>query len=75
MALFSQVANMTGLSPLLAPGAVRRSLRAIGVDDPKLAAEADYVAALPHIERRLRVYLPPEEADRRLSELRTLLGA
>lgn len=73
--LFKRISTMTGLSPLLAPGTVRRSLASVGVTDPESASPADYLRALPQIARRLKVYLPATEAVERIQAIQEMVEA
>ncbi len=60
--LFSQIIGLCGLSPLLAPGTIRRALRDVGAD-PDTAAPADYLRCLPKLKMRMKVYLSEAEAN------------
>ena len=75
--LFDEVVRLTGVSPVLAPGMVKRSLADGGVS-VDAARPQDYEAALPRLRARLKAYLPPEDAETRtqaiaarMAELRT----
>lgn len=66
--LFDEVVRLTGVSEVLAPGMVKRSLADGGVT-VEAARPQDYVAALPRIRARLKAYLPPEEAEARTAAI------
>lgn len=75
--LFDEVVRLTGVSSVLAPGMVTRSLADGGVT-VDAARPQDYEAALPRLRARLKAYLPPPDAEARtqaiaarLAELRT----
>lgn len=71
--LFEKVVELSGVSAVLAPGLVRRSLLdgKVKVED---AGPADYRAALPRLLARLRAYMPEDEAQRRARRIAALLG-
>lgn len=71
-ALFEKVVEMCGVSGVLGPGLVRRALED-GMAAPEDAHPADYEAALPQLHKRLRMYLPPDEAERRIGRIRAML--
>ena len=60
--LFDEVVRLTGVSVVLAPGMIKRSLLDGGVTIES-ARPQDYEAALPRIRARLKAYLPPAEAE------------
>ena len=62
--LLAKVLRLTGLSPLLAHGLVRRALEGVGVD-VQTAERSDYLRAIPQIRRRLALYLPRDEVEKR----------
>jgi hypothetical protein len=70
--LLAKVWRLTGVSPLLAQGLVRRALEGIGVEAER-AERNDYLRALPQIRRRLAVYLPAAEVERRCASIEAAL--
>lgn len=66
--LFDEVVRLTGVSEVLAPGMVKRSLADGGVT-VEAARPQDYIAALPRIRARLKAYLPPEDAEARTAAI------
>lgn len=70
--LFRQISSASGLSPILAPGTLRRALRDVDAD-PATATPSDYYRALPALGLRLRVYLPEREAETRIEKIRRIL--
>jgi hypothetical protein len=73
-ALFDQVVAASGLNELVAPYAVTRLLLRADVQPDELTP-ATLARALPELDRGIRVYLTPEEADDALAELRALAAA
>lgn len=63
-AVFDEVVALTGVSSVLAPGMVTRSLADFGVtvDDATLD---HYEDALPRLKARLKAYIPEDEAEAR----------
>jgi hypothetical protein len=72
--LYAKVLAGSGLTSLLGPGTVRRSLADVGAD-VATATPADYLRSLPKLEARLRAYLGPEEAVIHIKSLKTMLQA
>jgi hypothetical protein len=72
--LFEKVVALCGVSPVLAPGMVRRALLD-GKVQVEAATPADYRTALPRILARLRAYMPEDEAQKRARRISALLGA
>lgn len=70
--LFETILQLCGLSPVLAPGTLRRALRDVGAD-PATATAADYWHALPKLEARLRVYFRHDEARERMQNIQNAL--
>jgi len=70
--LLAKVLGLTGLSPLLAHWLVRRALEGVGAD-VKTAEQSDYLRALPQIRRRLTLYLPADEVERRCAKIEEAL--
>ena len=71
--LFARIVALTGLSPLLARGTVRRALAAAGIDEPMQAPPRDYDVAMSQLTRRLAIYLPADEAAKRERAIRDAL--
>lgn len=72
--LLAEIAVLSGLSPLLGPGVIRRALADVGTTIDR-ATPADYQRALPALEVRMRTYLPPAEVTERLAKILKLLNA
>jgi len=70
--LEQQLIELCGLSPLLAPGLLRRALADVGAATPPSAD--DLLRALPQIECRMRAYLPPLEVRQRSACMRAILN-
>lgn len=70
--LFSQILSLCGLSPLLAPGTVRRALKDIGAE-PDKATSLDYLRCLPKLSARMKVYLSDAETHQRTQQIRSFL--
>ncbi len=68
-----EIVRMCGLSPLLAPGLLRRALADVSAKMPP--TEQDLLRALPMIETRMRAYLPREEVQERSDRMRQLLNS
>ena len=62
--LFDEVVRLTGVSTVLAPGMIKRSLADGGVT-VEAGRPQDYEAALPRIRARLKAYVAPDEAEAR----------
>ena len=58
--LVTVVAEMTGLTSMLAPGTVRRSLRDVGIDPYNVTAR-DMMRALPQMQARLCAFQAESE--------------
>ncbi|MFO7180672.1 MAG: hypothetical protein DIU78_018370 [Pseudomonadota bacterium] len=75
--LVQAVVELTGLTPMLGPGTVRRALRDSGVD-PAKATEEDMLRALPRLFARLTAFQTEAVAlantERIESFLRSRLG-
>jgi hypothetical protein len=71
-ALLNAIAELTGLTPLLAPGTVRRALRDAGVD-PTYATVDDILRALPSLTARMRAFQSEGEARARAQRIESLL--
>lgn len=69
--LFDKVVELCGVSAVLAPGLVRRSLD--GKVTVEEATAAHYLAALPRLLARLRAYMPEEDAQRRARRISGML--
>lgn len=69
--LFEQVVVASGLSELIAPGAIHRACRRAGVD-PSSMTPADLQRALPAIRAVLSVFHPDDEAARRAELVQAL---
>lgn len=63
-ALFEKICEMSGVSGVLAPGLVKRSLSDSGANVDTATAD-DYRRALPRLVARLRAYMSDEESQRR----------
>jgi hypothetical protein len=72
-ALFKKVLPKLGLAMIIGPGTLKRSLAQGGVDWSSATAD-DYRRALPYLEERLRNYMEPAEARRRIGEILALLA-
>lgn len=72
--LFEQVVLASGLSDLIATGAIHRACRRAGVD-PAMMTAADLQRALPSIRAVLSVFHPEDEAARRAEMVRALARA
>ena len=72
--LFEQVVHASGLSDLIATGAIHRACRRAGVD-PAMMTAADLQRALPAIRAVLSVFHPEDEAARRAEMVRALARA
>jgi len=72
--LFTDVVDASGVSPVLAPGTVRRALRDVG-STPQAASADTYLLALPSIRARLRAFMSPEDAERATERIRDLLSS
>ncbi len=75
-ALFDEVVTIvseSGVSSVIGPGIVRRSLldRKVRLEE---AAPADYRAALPQLSARIAAYLPEEEAKHTVQRIEALLA-
>lgn len=70
--LRAELCRLSGLSPLLAPGVLRRALSDSGVQQER-ATPRDYLKALPKLEARMRAYLQPDDVEQRLRAIRKLL--
>jgi hypothetical protein len=68
-----EVARLSGLSPLLAPGLLRRALADVGGSTPPTTI--DLLRALPKLETRMAAYLPKEEVQARLAQMRGYLAS
>ena len=73
--LLAEVARLSGLSPLLGPGVIRRALADAGATVPERARPADFLRALPALEARMLSYVPPEEAAERVARIVKLLNS
>ena len=71
--LFQKICEMSGVSAVLAPGMVRRSLVDSGAH-PDTASAEDYRRALPRLIARLRAYMSEEEASRRHRRIQGFLA-
>lgn len=71
--LFETVLSLSGLSQVLGPGILRRSLKEAGAD-PERPTSDDFRRALPRIEARLRIYMADSEAVRRASRIAGFLA-
>jgi hypothetical protein len=69
--LFERVVAVSGLPSLIAGASLQRAIGRVGVD-PSHMTRADLDRALPNIERSLRLYLPAEQVEVRLTALRQL---
>ncbi|MEM1029797.1 MAG: hypothetical protein AAGA56_00835 [Myxococcota bacterium] len=70
--LFAAVVSASGVSPILAPGTVRRALRDVG-STPQKATSSTYLEALPSMRARLRAFMSPEEAERATDHIRRIV--
>jgi hypothetical protein len=70
--LFWAVVDLTGLTPLLAPGTVRRALRDVGIT-PTEATAVDMLRALPCLKARLAAFLSEEEVARHAQRIESFL--
>jgi hypothetical protein len=68
----AELCRLSGLSPLLAPGVLRRALTDSGVA-PGLAGPRDFLKALPKLEARMRAYLTPTDVEQRLLQMKRLI--
>lgn len=71
--LFEQVLELCGFSAVLGPGILRRALKDRGVT-PVTATTADYRAALPRLEARMRAYMPHSDAATRARRVAAYLA-
>ncbi|NOY91416.1 MAG: hypothetical protein GXP55_09410 [Deltaproteobacteria bacterium] len=71
--LLETVLSLSGLSRVLGPGILRRSLIESGAD-PDEPTSDDVRNALPRIEARLRIYMPDSEAVRRAGRIAGFLA-
>lgn len=71
--LFDRVLSLSGLSKVLGPGIIRRSLEE-GDAKSDTATTDDYRSALPRIEARLRIYMSDSEAVRRSGRIAGFLA-
>ncbi len=71
--LIETVLSLSGLSRVLGPGILRRSLVESGAD-PEHPTSDDFREALPRIEARLRIYMPDSEAVRRAGRIAGFLA-
>ncbi len=72
--LFDRVVELCGFSAYVGPGAVRRALAEAGYEGSN-ASPDDYMACLPALKRRLKVYLPEAEATARVEEIGRFLSS
>jgi hypothetical protein len=72
--LVTMVAEMTGLTAMLAPGTVRRSLRDVGLDPTRVTAR-DMIRALPQMQARLCAFHSEHEAHERMRRIESFLTA
>jgi len=70
--LYRSVVQLCGLSELIGPGAVQRSLRRINVDQRNASPE-DYLKILPELEARIAAYRGPAAAQQAAQEIARLL--
>ena len=70
--LYRLVADILGLSRIIAPGIIGRALRSQGATI-ETAMAADYMAVLPELERRTAIFVSAEEARARARDLRSAL--
>jgi hypothetical protein len=70
--LFNKVTGMLGLAMILAPGTLKRALKAAGADW-ETAQRDDYLRMLANLEARLQSYMDPAEAKRRVEAIGKLL--
>lgn len=71
--LFQKICEMSGVSAVLAPGMVRRSL-VDGGAHPDTATAEDYRRALPRLTARLKAYMSEDEAARRHRRIQGFLA-
>lgn len=71
--IFERIVQLCGLSEVLGPGIVRRSLADVGID-PERAEPADWRRVVPQLHKRLRAYLPEDDSTRRLQRIQALIG-
>jgi hypothetical protein len=69
--LFDKVVAASGLSPLFAKTSVARALARVSVIPESLTTES-LRAALPELEKVLKVFLEGDEVSKRLSEIQRL---
>ena len=74
MSLFDDLAEASGLAPLLAPFTLSRLLIRAGVDPKNLTLDG-IERALPELEDGLRVYLQSDEYDRAVKRIRDLAAS
>lgn len=70
--LFDRIVALTEVSSVLAPGLVRRAL-VDGKVEPANATPTHYIDALPRIRARLKAYVSPAEAERRIAAIESFL--
>ena len=70
--LFEEVVGRTGLASFIGPGAVERALSSVGSSSASARVD-DYRRALPQLRSRMAIYLKPEEVERRVNEIESLL--
>jgi len=71
--LIDTVLALSGLSQVLGPGILRRSLAETG-GDPEQPTSDQFRNALPRIEARLRIYMSDSEAVRRAGRIAGFLA-
>ncbi len=71
MTLFDRLVEISGLSPLFARATLSRALTRAGAKPETLSAE-QLKAALPELEKTLRVFLQGDELNRRFQDVKTL---
>lgn len=70
--VFERIVKVCGLSEVLGPGIVRRALADVDAA-PETATIEDWRRVLPHIEKRLRLYLPEAEVAQRMRSIDLLV--
>ena len=70
--LFARIVEASGMSMIIGPGIIRRSLADVDLT-PENATADDYLKVLPRIKLRMQGYLEPAELTARLDAIRAML--
>lgn len=71
--IFERIVELCGLSEVLGPGIVRRSLGDIGTEPDSVDLD-EWRKVLPELEKRLRAYMAEDEAALRVQRIAALVG-